>query len=122
MVKNVTNLSRSGLNDWMLQRVSAIILAAYTLFIGGYLLSTPEVDYQQWNSLFEQTWVRVFTLLTILSIAVHAWIGMWTVTTDYLNSRALGGKSVLVRFPVQLVCFVAVFSYVVWGIQILWGH
>ena len=122
MVKNITNLSRSGLYDWMLQRVSAIILAAYTLFIGGFLLTTPDVDYQQWSDLFEQTWVRIFTLLTILSIAAHAWIGMWTVTTDYLNSRALGSKSVLIRFPVQLVCFVVVFSYIVWGIQILWGQ
>ncbi len=122
MVKNITNLSRSGLYDWMLQRVSAIILAAYTVFIGGFLLTTPDLGYEQWSGLFEQTWVRIFTLLTLLSIAAHSWIGMWTITTDYLNSRALGGKSVLIRFPVQLICFVAVFSYVVWGIQILWGQ
>ncbi|WP_257254648.1 MULTISPECIES: succinate dehydrogenase, hydrophobic membrane anchor protein [unclassified Endozoicomonas] len=122
MVTNITNLSRSGLYDWMLQRLSAIILAAYTLFIGGYVLVNPGLDFQQWNGLFEQAWVKVFTLLAILSIAAHAWVGMWTIATDYLNARAFGSKSVLIRFPFQLICFVAVFSYIVWGIQILWGN
>jgi succinate dehydrogenase / fumarate reductase membrane anchor subunit len=122
MVTNITNLSRSGLYDWMLQRLSAVILAVYTFFVTGYLLFNPDIDFQGWSILFEQAWMRIFTLLAILSLAVHAWVGMWTIATDYLNGRLLGARSVLVRFPFQLICFAAVFSYVVWGIQILWGH
>ena len=121
MVTNITNLSRSGLYDWMLQRLSAIVLAAYTLFIAGYILTTPELDYGQWRELFSQVWVRIFSFLALLSLITHAWVGMWTIATDYLNSRAFGEKSVLIRFPVQLICFIALFSYLVWGIQVIWG-
>lgn len=122
MVTNITNLSRSGLYDWMLQRLSAVVLAAYTLFIIGYILTTPGIGYTQWSELFAQTWVRIFTCLALLSLIAHAWVGMWTIATDYLNSRAFGEKSVLIRFPVQLICFIALFSYLVWGIQVIWGH
>ena len=121
MVTNITNLSRSGLYDFVLQRVSAIILGAYFLFIMGFLLSNPGISYDQWLGLFEETWMRVFTVLTLVSVLAHAWIGMWTITTDYLNDRAFGSKSVLIRFPVQLICFIALFSYLIWGVQILWG-
>ena len=41
MVTNVTNFSRSGLYDWMAQRVSAVVLAAYFLFLIGYLVAHP---------------------------------------------------------------------------------
>ncbi len=121
MVTSVTNLSRSGLYDWMLQRLTAIILGAYSVFLVGYILANPGMEYPQWSGLFENTWMRIFTLLALISVLAHAWIGMWTVTTDYLNDRALGSKSVLIRFPVQLICFIALFSFVIWGVQILWG-
>ncbi len=121
MVTNITNLSRSGLYDWMLQRVSAVILGAYFVFLAGYLLLNPGLGYEQWLELFDATWMRIFTLLTLLAVLAHAWVGMWTIATDYLNERAFGSKSVLIRFPVQLICFVALFSYLIWGVQILWG-
>ncbi|OED41935.1 succinate dehydrogenase, hydrophobic membrane anchor protein [Endozoicomonas sp. (ex Bugula neritina AB1)] len=121
MVTNITNLSRSGLYDWMLQRVSAVILGAYFLFVMGFLLMNPGVSYDQWMGLFKETWVRVFTLLTLVAVLAHAWVGMWTIVTDYLNDRAFGRQSVLIRFPVLLICFIALFSYLIWGVQILWG-
>lgn len=119
MVGNITSLSRSGLGDWMLQRVSAIILGVYTVFLLAYLLAYPNLQYAQWSGLFDHLAMKVFTLLSLLSVVVHAWIGIWTITTDYLNDRALGRLSVIVRFPVQLFCFLALFYYIVWGIHIL---
>jgi len=79
------------------------------------------MEYTQWRGLFDCLAMKVFTLFSLLSLVAHAWVGMWTITTDYLNDRALGSNSVLIRFPVQLVCFIALFCYVVWGVHILWG-
>jgi succinate dehydrogenase / fumarate reductase membrane anchor subunit len=111
---SVTNFSRSGLSDWIIQRFSAVVLAAYSVFIIGYLLGNPGLDYAQWSEFFSCTAVRIFTLLTLLSTVAHAWIGMWTIATDYIKSTA-------VRFVFQLACFLAVFVYFVWGIDIIWG-
>jgi succinate dehydrogenase / fumarate reductase membrane anchor subunit len=111
---SVTNFSRSGLSDWIIQRFSAVVLAAYTVFIIGYLLGNPGLDYAQWSEFFSNTAVRIFTVLTLLSTVAHAWIGMWTIATDYIKSTA-------VRFVFQLACFLALFVYLVWGIDIIWG-
>ena len=121
MVTNITNLSRSGLYDWMLQRLTAIVLGAYFVFLVVYIGLNPSLDYEQWSALFSETSMRIFTVLTLFSLLAHVWVGIWTITTDYLNDRTLGSKSVLIRFPVQVICFIALFSYVIWGVQILWG-
>ena len=121
MVTNTTNFSRSGLSDWIVQRVSAIVLAAFTVFMLGFVLMNPGLDFDTWGDLFEQTWMRVFFLMALISLLAHAWVGMWTITTDYLNERALGTSALVVRFAVQAACGIAMFTYLVWGVQILWG-
>lgn len=114
MVASVTSFGRNGLYDWLMQRVTAVILAAYTLFLLGYLLLTPDLTYAQWSGLFSATWMRIFSLLALLSIGAHAWIGLWTVSTDYI--KATGA-----RFVFQAACGLVMFAYIVWGVQILWG-
>jgi succinate dehydrogenase / fumarate reductase membrane anchor subunit len=121
MVTNVTNFSRSGLYDWMAQRVSAVVLAAFFLFLLGYLVAHPGLTYSDWKALFSQNWVRIFTLLALLSVSVHAWVGMWTITTDYLTPMSLGKWATSVRFLVQAFCGMLMFVLFVWGVQILWG-
>lgn len=121
MVTNVTNLSRSGLYDWMAQRVSAVLLAAYVLFLLGYLMFNPGLTFADWQGLFSQNWMRIFSLLTLVALSVHAWVGMWTISTDYLTPMALGKSATVVRFLFQAVCGLAMFVFFVWGVQILWG-
>ena len=121
MVTTVTNLSRSGLYDWMAQRVSAVLLAVYTLFLLGYLLLNPDLTYQQWVGLFSQNWMRIFSMLTLVALSVHAWVGMWTISTDYLTPMAMGKSATVLRFLFQAACGLAMFVFLVWGVQILWG-
>jgi len=114
MVTSITSFGRSGLYDWMIQRVTAVVLLAFTVFMIGYMLLSPNLDYQQWKELFECTAMRVFTLMALLSMAAHAWIGMWSISTDYIKPTGI-------RFLFQSACGLLTFIYVVWGIQILWG-
>ncbi|WP_110710169.1 succinate dehydrogenase, hydrophobic membrane anchor protein [Salinicola sp. CR57] len=114
MVTNITNLGRSGLSDWLIQRVSAVVLALYALFVVAYLLFHPNLDYVTWSGLFSQTWMRIFSLLAFISMAAHAWVGLWTVSTDYLKHTG-------VRFAFQAIVILAIFVFLVWGVQVLWG-
>ncbi|WP_404418256.1 succinate dehydrogenase, hydrophobic membrane anchor protein [Marinospirillum sp.] len=114
MVTNITSFGRSGLSDWLMQRVTAVILLAYTLFMLGFFLGASNLDYLAWTGLFQSTWMRIFSLLALLSLAAHAWIGLWTVSTDYMKATG-------VRLVFQAVVALALFAFVVWGVQLLWG-
>lgn len=121
MVTNVTSFGRSGLYDWVIQRLTAVVLAIYFVALLGYLLINPDLTYQQWQALFATTWVRIASLLALLALCAHAWIGLWTISTDYLTADMIGAKATAVRFLFQTACVVLMFIYLVWGIQILWG-
>lgn len=122
MVTQVTSFSRSGLSDWVIQRVTAVILAVYTLVVVGYLLFSGEVSFAQWRQLFDQTWMQIFTVLAVISTCAHAWIGMWTIGTDYIQDHYFGGRSAIIRFLYQVFCIITLGIYLIWIFKILWGN
>ena len=119
MVTSVTSFSRTGLSDWLIQRVTSLVLLAYFIVIAYQLLGS--VDYNSWRLLFDQTWMKVFTLMAALSLAAHSWIGLWSVFTDYLTERMLGPKGNAIRLLCQLGASLALVSYVFWVIVIIWS-
>ena len=114
MVASVTNLGRSGLYDWVIQRLTAVILAVYTLFLLGFVIANPGIQYGDWAELFSGTAMRIFSLLALISVCAHGWVGMWTIATDYIKPTGLRSL-----FLLAVAGFV--FVYLVWGIEILWG-
>lgn len=114
MVRNVTSFTGNGVADWLLQRISAVILALYTVFLVVYFLALPEFTYEAWSGLFAQGWMKIFTLLALLSFVAHAWIGVWTATTDYL-------KDTVVRVLTQLAVALILFIYFVVVFAAVWG-
>ena len=121
MVTNATNLSRSGLRDWLIQRATSIVLGAYFLFILIYILCHPHLDFTTWSNLFSLTWMRVFTFLALLSMVCHAWVGIWTIITDYFTERMQGSKALCIRLFFQAFFALLLAIYLVWGVQIIWG-
>lgn len=121
MVTQVTSFGRSGVSDWLLQRFTAVILLAYTLYIVGFLVCNGSVSYNEWKALFSTTWMAAFTSLTILSIVAHAWIGLWAVSTDYMTTRMMGAKGTVLRLGFQATYSLILFYYLVWGFKILWS-
>lgn len=121
MVTAVTTFGRSGLSDWLIQRFSAVVLAGYTVFLTVFLLLNPELTYEVWADLYSQLWMRVFTLLVLISCAAHGWIGLWGVLTDYFTTRLIGGGALAIRMVVLTVYALITLTYMVWGVEILWG-
>lgn len=115
MVKSSTNLTRSGLRDYIFQRFSAVFIGAYILFLAAFILLHPHMDYVSWKNLFANDIMRIASLVVLLSMLVHTYIGMWGISTDYLT------KSSTVRILFQVIVFVALIAFVIWGVMILWG-
>ncbi|MCB1668479.1 MAG: succinate dehydrogenase, hydrophobic membrane anchor protein [Porticoccaceae bacterium] len=121
LTTSVTSFGRSGLSDWLLQRVTAVVLAAYVIFLAGYLLINSDLQYEQWVALHSHFCMKVFNVMAVLSVAVHAWIGLWAVLTDYVTVRLMGPKATPIRIVLQLAMIAVIFVYVLWAIDILWG-
>ncbi|MBX2858614.1 MAG: succinate dehydrogenase, hydrophobic membrane anchor protein [Cellvibrionaceae bacterium] len=121
MVTAVTSFGRSGLYDWLVQRFTAIVLAAYTVLIVAFIAMQSNLDYATWVEFHRQTWMRIFSLLCVLSVIAHSWIGLWGVLTDYITTRMIGGSAVALRVSILGLFVVVAFAFVVWAVEILWG-
>ena len=113
--------TRSGPSDWVIQRITSVVITAYLVFIVGYLTSQSNLSYEQWSALNQLTSVRLFTLITMLSIALHAWIGIWCVLTDYVTVRLIGLKADIIRTTLQYALGGVTAAYFLWTVKILWG-
>lgn len=111
-IKSATGLTGSGSRDWVLQRISAVVLALYSVAIVGFFLFN-QVDYQTWHGFMMSLPMKLFSLVAILSLVFHAWVGMWTVLTDYVKSSGL-------RIALQGAVIVAILVYLFWGVMIFW--
>ncbi len=114
MVTNATSYTGSGLRDWLIQRTSAVVLGAYIIFLLVFFMSHPEMEYATWQGLFGQLWMKVVTFVALLSLYAHAWIGIWTVLTDYV-------KPVAVRVTLEVLVVLALLVYLIWGIVVVWS-
>lgn len=114
MVESILSFSRLGLRDWLWQRVSAVIVAAYVIFLGGFWVCHANLTFAVWAGFLTSPAMAVFSLLALVSLLIHAWIGMWTVLTDYISNYAL-------RLFLEVVVIFTLIGYFAWGIEILWS-
>jgi succinate dehydrogenase / fumarate reductase membrane anchor subunit len=114
MVNSVLSVYHQGLRDWLLQRVTAIFMAIYSLGLVSYLLLHAGISFTEWHSLFSMQWMKVATMLFIVAILFHAWVGMWTVLTDY-------AKPFIIRIILNGLIFFILIACFFWGLSILWG-
>ncbi|MFB2538767.1 succinate dehydrogenase, hydrophobic membrane anchor protein [Acinetobacter sp. c3-l95] len=121
-MKSATGLTGSGSRDWFIQRVSAVVLAVYTVVIFGWLLSHSGFDYVAWSGFMKTLPMKILSLLAVLSLLVHAWIGMWQVFTDYVTTRQMGPSALGLRLVLTSAVIISVFAYAIWAIQIFWAN
>ncbi len=101
-----------GLRDWLVQRITAVIMALYTLIMLAVFFN-KSFNYDSWKALFAQGWMRVATLLFAASLAWHAWVGMRDILMDYVKPDGL-------RLALRIGTLLLLAAYVGWTIQILW--
>ena len=102
-----------GLGGWLAQRITAVIMALYTLVLLGAFMSSRPIDYGAWKQLFQNGWMRVGTLLFAVSLAWHAWVGVRDIVMDYIKPDGL-------RLGLQVLTILVLAGYLGWTVQVLW--
>jgi succinate dehydrogenase / fumarate reductase membrane anchor subunit len=103
-----------GAMDWLAQRISAIVMALYTLVLLGIVMWNGGLDYARWSAVLANNPFRLLTFLFMVALLYHAWVGVRDIYMDYI-------KPVGVRLLVQVVSVALLIAYLGWTIQILWG-
>jgi succinate dehydrogenase / fumarate reductase membrane anchor subunit len=102
-----------GSRDWLAQRVTAALMALFTLALLVQVLMPGELGYDRWAGIFASQWMKVLTFVVIVSLAWHAWVGMRDIWMDYV-------KPVGVRLLLQVVTIVWLVGCAGWAVQVLW--
>ena len=111
--KRVVVGAHYGLRDWLSQRITAVLMALFTLLLLLQFIFGGPVGYDSWAAIFSRQWMKVLTFVVILSLAWHAWVGMRDVWMDYI-------KPVGLRLLAQMFTIVWLVGCAGWAVQVLW--
>lgn len=103
-----------GLRDWMAQRITAIVMAIYTVILLVAFLTGSNFSYEGWAGLFSHQWFKLATFVTFVSLLYHAWVGMRNIWMDYVT------KSVAARLVLQVATLLWLVGCAGWAAQIIW--
>ena len=102
-----------GLRDWLAQRVTAALMALFTIVLVLQLLFGAKLGYVRWSAIFSSQWMKFLTFIAIVSLLVHAWIGMRDVWMDYV-------KPIGVKLALQVFTLAWLVGCAGWAVQVLW--
>ncbi|MAZ77591.1 MAG: succinate dehydrogenase, hydrophobic membrane anchor protein [Legionellaceae bacterium] len=109
---NFLSVPGKGLREWLIQRVTAVYLGVYTFFIMVCVFALP-ATYSVWHNLFANFWLVIINTFMLVCVLWHAWIGGWTIITDYVSVPYL-------RDLCKLLLIVFLLALFLWGLQIFW--
>jgi succinate dehydrogenase / fumarate reductase membrane anchor subunit len=103
-----------GMRGWLLQRLTALVMALYTLGLAACLLWQAPAGYGEWKAMFAGSFVRITTMFFFAALLYHAWIGMRDILMDYVKPTGM-------RLALQTAVGAVLFVYLIWSASILWG-
>ena len=103
-----------GMRDWLGQRVTAIVMALYTLILLVSFLTASNFSYEGWAGIFAQQWFKIATFIVFVALFYHAWVGVRDIWMDYV------AKSVVARLILQVATLLWLIGCAGWAVQILW--
>ena len=104
----------SALRDWLAQRVTAVLMALFTLVVlAQVIFSKGPIGYDKWAGIFSAQWMKFLTFAVIVAMLYHVWVGVRDIWMDYV-------KAVSVRLSLQVVSIVWLVGCAGWSVQVLW--
>lgn len=114
MVNRIVVGAHYGLRGWMVQRVSAVIMALYVLLFIAILVFGRPTNFVEWRGLFGGQAMKLATLLFALSLLLHSWVGMRDILMDY-------ARPMPVRLLLEILVAVLLVAWGGWAVQVLWS-
>ena len=111
--KRVVVGAHYGLKDWILQRMTAVVMVVFTVILLGAFLIAGDASYEGWSGLFSNQLMKLLTFLAFLSLFYHAWVGIRDIWMDYVKPAGL-------RLTLQVLTVLWLIACAAYSAQILW--
>ena len=111
MTKRIVTGAHYGLRDWLGQRVTAVLMALYSILLVVVLAVQKPTDYLAWFNVFSPFWMKIATLTFLACLFYHAWVGMRDIWMDYVKSTAM-------RLVLEVATIVYLVACGMWALKI----
>ncbi len=108
MKKNLT-----GFRAWLVQRLSAVYMLCFIVFLSGHFLLDRPRSYFNWHSWVASPAISMAIAVFFGALLVHAWVGLRDVVLDYVRPSGIRAATL-----VTLVVVLATLG--LWVTRILW--
>ncbi|MEM6406385.1 MAG: succinate dehydrogenase, hydrophobic membrane anchor protein [Pseudomonadota bacterium] len=102
----------SGFKAWAWQRATAVYIGLFGLYLIISLLFAAPENYTAWQAWFAGPVMQITSLLFVLAILLHAWVGIRDICIDYV-------KPIAVRAGLLMLLALSLILYGLWAAQLL---
>ena len=75
----------TGLRAWLIQRLSAVYMLLFIIFVLCHFLLDPPRSYQAWAAWIRNPGVSIAVAVFFTALLLHAWVGVRDVILDYVH-------------------------------------
>ena len=112
--KRVVTGAHYGMRDWLMQRITAALMAVFTLVVlAQVIFSSGPIGYETWAGIFAAQWMKLLTFAVIIALMWHAFVGVRDIWMDYV-------KPVGLRLALHVFTIVWLVGCAGWAFQVLW--
>lgn len=79
----------SGLRAWLVQRVSAVYMLFFIVFLLTHFMVDPPRSYLAWHDWMLSPGINVIASVFAAALLAHAWVGVRDVVMDYVHPIAI---------------------------------
>jgi succinate dehydrogenase / fumarate reductase, membrane anchor subunit len=116
MLKRNLTGAHYGLNTWLQQRITAVImlvLAIVFIIFVGFLATNVNANISSWQNIFQCFFVKFFVQVFFVAVIIHAWIGIRDIIMDYVQCSCL-------KLTLYLLTILWLLGSLVYSIKIIW--
>jgi succinate dehydrogenase / fumarate reductase membrane anchor subunit len=116
MVKQKLTGANYGINTWLQQRLTAIIMLVVSLIFLGiifYIDNNIDSSIQSWQIIFSHLFIKIVVQIFFIAMLLHAWIGIRDIWMDYIQCS-------LIKIALHTMTILWLVGCLIYSIKVIW--
>lgn len=102
----------TGLKAWVVQRLSAVYLTVFSIWLAAHFWFHAPDNYLEWMQWLGKPYIGTAVGLFFLALILHAWVGVRDIIMDYIHP-------IFLRSTVLSAVILFLAGMIVWALKII---